>query len=125
LIYSVKSNIKFAENNGSNVKFVQNIQSNIIHAQTQENKSDIKYAQIQEIQEKVILSKEPESLEDLEEDIIVNTAASKVDMLEIWNERREKKKKVCKKQSWGAASLHIIYCGVLSSRQLLQIGSLT
>ena len=98
LIYSVKSNINYAKNNGSNINFVQNIQKNIIHAK--ENKSDIKYAQSQEKQSLVNLTKEPETLEDLEEDISVTTALSKVNnMIEIWNERREKKKKVCKKTS--------------------------
>ena len=87
LVYSVKSNLQYAQKNELSVKYAHN------------NKSDKKYPRNDTKQNLPVPSTKSvkvESSTDLVQDIFLPTTVSNVvDMRNIWNERRILKKKVC------------------------------
>ena len=99
LIYSVKSNLQYAQKNELSVKYVHN------------NRSDKKYPKNDTKQNLPVPSSKSlkvESSTELVVDIFLPTTVSNVvDMKNIWNERRKQKKQVCKKSSSRqAATIH-------------------
>ena len=99
LVYSVKSNLQYAQKNELSVKYAHN------------NKSDRKYPKNDTKQNLPVPSNKSvkvESSTELVVDIFLPTTVSNVvDMKNIWNERRKQKKQVCKKSSSNqAATIH-------------------